>query len=438
MKRNKIGKHLVRVFETPSSEYSEWFGYYNYDPLSSDHTKLLCGRSSVDGVAPSKGMTIELGYYDIPSGIWHKIGKSDSWNWQQGAMLQWLPAEGGETSVVYNTSRNNRLVSVIYDINTGEEKEIDWPVYGITPDGRKSISLDLERSYWCRAYHYQSVVNPEKEGRIYGDDGIFEIDLTRNTRKRILSIQSIVECDASPDFSSKKHWLEHVMISPSGKRICFLHRFSSMDNVMDYGTRLCIADADGGNLQVIPGWNRFVWSHFGWNDDDSFSIYTVEDSLGKGLRGIKELLRTRPFPLSQLVKRIFYSSSVRLPYPLNRILTGRLCCYQYYSLDNDGRFSLSDRFIDRYLSIDGHPSFIHGKDVMLTDSYPDRNGYQRLLLYDIHKDRVTMLGEFYAALRNTPASCDLHPKLSGEGFVTVDTAYDGRHHMIVFRIANAL
>ena len=44
MKGYKLSKYVEKVFETSSSEYSEWFGYYNYDTLTSDHSKLLCKK----------------------------------------------------------------------------------------------------------------------------------------------------------------------------------------------------------------------------------------------------------------------------------------------------------------------------------------------------------------------------------------------------------
>ena len=104
------------------------------------------------------------------------------------------------------------------NLETREEHDIDWTIYGITPDGKKSIALEMERSRWCRAYHYKSVENYSQEGRIIDSDGIFEIDLISNQRKRIVSIHDVVAMDADSDFDNKKHWLEHVMISPQGRR----------------------------------------------------------------------------------------------------------------------------------------------------------------------------------------------------------------------------
>ena len=154
MKLKIINESLItQEFETNSSQ-SEWFGYYNYDPLCLDRSKILCNRSPIDAVAPKQGVSIDLGYYDVEKCEWHKIGQSDSWNWQQGSMMQWIPSNNSsETKIIYNFSSEGKLKSKIYELGTGNSKEIDWPIYGITPDGTKSIAIDLERSYWCRAYH---------------------------------------------------------------------------------------------------------------------------------------------------------------------------------------------------------------------------------------------------------------------------------------------
>ena len=91
----KICKYLVPIFETPPGTGS-WFGYYNYDTLNHDQSKMLSNRTQNDAKKIEKGMTIEVGYYDIPSREWHHIGESDSYNWPQGAMLQWMPGKRNE------------------------------------------------------------------------------------------------------------------------------------------------------------------------------------------------------------------------------------------------------------------------------------------------------------------------------------------------------
>lgn len=434
MTKVKLTEFVNKVFETESNEYSEWFGYYNYDTLNHNQGKMLCNRASFDGVIPKKGMSIQLGYYELATAKWIQIGESDSWNWQQGAMAQWLPGVGNENKVIYNCTRNNHNVATIYDINTGEEKFIDWAIYGITPDGRKSIALEMERSHWCRAYHYKSVANPEQEGRVIETDGIFEIDLIRNKRKRIISIQDIINTDKRPYFDDCKHWLEHIMISPTGKRFCFLHRFSPADNIFKYETRLLIADIDGLNLQVIPGWENCSWSHFGWKGDDEFVIYTQTPYRYAQNGGLGKLVRT-PWKFIPIAKYLFYGVTSRMPYQLSKIIHGKRHLYQHYVLGKEGLFHLNDNYEKSYLSIDGHPSFTNDGRYMITDSYPDKEQYQRLIVFDTVTKKGVIIARLFANYYRNPASCDLHPKLCKDNrYLVVDTAYDSKHHMILFEL----
>ncbi len=435
MKKIKLTKFVKLKFQTHESEYSEWFGYYNYDTLNSDCSKFLCNRAYIDGVAPKKEISIDIGYYDIDKNSWNKISSSDSWNWQQGSMAQWLPSKNGSEKVIFNDSRNNRLISKIVDIHTKQEQIIDWPIYGITPDGKKSLALEMERSRWCRAYHYKSVENRKQEGRIIESDGIFEIDLESNERKRIVAIQDVVSIDADADFEKKKHWLEHIMISPNGKRFCFLHRFSDIDNVLSYKTRLCIADINGDSLQVIPGWRTFNWTHFGWKSDGEFVIYTYTRPRYVGQAGFRQSLSTRPIDFGSVIRGFYCAFSSRMPYPINYVLNENRSFYQLYHVNDDGLFELVENWQKKYFTIDGHPSFTVDGRYMITDSYPDKNGYQRLIVFDTHTHKGLVVARIYAFYKGNPASCDLHPKLSKNGkYIVVDTAYDDKHHMLLLEL----
>lgn len=424
----KISRYLTQQFETPDYGLF-WFGYYNYDPLSGDKQRLLCGRAGKDGVAPKKGDVIDIGYFDIATRDWHKVGESDSWNWQQGAMEQWL----GDEEIIFNNSNGIHLFSEIHNVFSGEKRIVNWPIYGITPDYGKSIALNLERSYWCRAYHYQSVVNERLKGKVIEEDGIFSVDLRTGEKTRIISINDVICTGWTPEFENAQHWLEHIMISPSGSKFCFLHRFALSDNVYSYKTRLFIADIDGANLTIVGDWHKQDWSHFGWVNDDSFTVYSYEQYRRYEPRPFSQLLPKHPF---RALLKLYNGLTYRFfPYFVSRFLNGKRQYYQCYSLNGHGVYENRTNIETSFFNIDGHPSFTKDGKYMITDSYPDRKGYQRLIIYNTLTNKGIIVAMLYAGLKDTPASCDLHPKLNRDNsIVCVDTAYDGRHHMIVFEI----
>ena len=72
---------------------------------------------------------------------------------------------------------------------------------------------------------------------------------------------------------------------------------------------------------------------------------------------------------------------------------------------------------------------------MITDTYPDGRGYQHLIVYNLVNRKAIVVAKLFAALNKKAGSCDLHPKLCKDNnFLAVDTAYDGSHHMMLFRL----
>lgn len=442
MNKIKLTKYIKPVFHTPE-DISCWFGYYNYDALNYDQTKLLCGKTNNDSVIIEKGMTIEIGYFDIPSGKWHHIGDTDSYNWPQGAMAQWIPGKGNENKVIFNLSKNNHNIARIHDIISGQDQDIDWSIYGLTPDGMKSISLNMERQHWCRGYHYESVSNTKYDVNISDDDGIFEIDLNRNIRKRIIAIHDIIAIDKEKYFDKAKHWLEHIMVSRDGKYFCFLHRCTT-STLNDYETRLFIANIDGTNLQIVEGWRNNYWSHFGWNGNNDFVIYSYKgdyahqkanNSMYEEDTDSKQKSRYHKNNLTKrLIKKIWTCLPQYYRQEINIITKRQITCYQYYTIKN-GKIQLSSEWASHNFCIDGHPSFTQDNCYMITDTYPDQNQYQHLIIYNLGSKKSIIIAKLFAQLHNKPGSCDLHPKLcSNNKYLAVDTAYDGKHHMIIFEL----
>lgn len=438
MKTYKTSKYISKVFET-AGEHTEWGGYYNYDFLSADKTKLLCNRTNFDGRAISSDDIVEVGYYDTQNGSWHPLDKSDSFNWPQATMLQWIPGTDNK-EIIFNLSKDGRIISRIINIDSLESRDLCFPIYGITPDGKRSITLNLERSYWTPAYHYQSVINEECNVDVLEGDGIFSLDLNKNELVRIIDIKDVIAANHEPEFDGGVHWLEHIMISPSGTRFVFLHRFRLGRS--SRRTRMLIANIDGSDMQVIgdSAWKRQAWSHFAWSGDDAFVMYaripknqvvslatplnssSVSATSSARNRGLKAGLKN--------CIRAVHHKLFRTNYRQRRANT---MGYQFYSLKKDGRFTYDYITSEKLLQIDGHPTMLCNGKYMLTDTYSDDKSYRNLMVYNTETKKCLVLGRFYAAFWGTPASCDLHPKVSAdETSVVIDTAYCGVHKMMVF------
>ena len=82
-------------------------------------------------------------------------------------------------------------------------------------------------------------------------------------------------------------------------------------------------------------------------------------------------------------------------------------------------------------TFDGHQSpHPYDPDLWLTDSYPNRLGYQSL--YVIKGKRRRRIADFYAPLGMAFDKCDLHPRWSPQGdMVIVDTAYSGFRRTLI-------
>ena len=413
------------VFSTPET-FSHWFGYYNYSPIDLEGNRLLVHRVDFDARAITADDVAEVGFFDLKDGSWHSLGKTNAFNWQQGSMLQWLHGEQDGNEIIYNCTKNGKFIAKIFNINKNTDRDISWPIYGVTPDGKTSITLQFERNYWCRAYHYESIKNLEFDVRVAEDDGIFSVDLETNTVKKIVSIQNVINADFSPEFSSAKHWLEHIMINREGLRFSFYHRFTRGDNFI---TRILTANIDGTDLYVVDGWRESGWwSHMNWRFDDEFVAYgckrrksgeiydKVTNSLGKSGELLKKIYRKIIVP--SISKRVHHTIATN-------------SCYKVYK-DKQGQIG---EFSHGYLINDGHPSFTKDGKYMLTDTYADKKNYRRLLLFDVVKKKTYELGKFFSPYNNCSYRCDLHPRFSrDEKYIIIDSAHSGKHQMTVFEL----
>lgn len=382
-----LGKHLcalpssARVFSDPAKQV--FFGYFDISPISPDGRTLLACRAPAANATPhGPHPELEVGYYDVSAAgqEFHLLGRTSAWNWQQGCRLQWMP--DGQR-VLYNIFENGEFGSRIQNVATGAvERTLSQPVYGLAPDGKTALTLNFAHLHKMRpGYGYSQ--RPDLADR--GTDGLWLYDLERDTKTMLLSMETIRGLDPVAEMASEMegavHYLNHLDFSPDGSRICFIHLWLTAQNVR--GSRMLTCNADGSNLRPVTNEGRD--SHHCWRSDSEFLMFAKRRETG---------LR-----------------------------------YQLFDLDA-GRAEVVG---GDALREDGHPSFV-ARDLILSDTYPDRKRCQELFLFDMQRQEKRVLATFFSPARFTgELRCDLHPRVSGDGRrVCVDMIHDGRRAICLF------
>lgn len=406
-------------YESPPFHF---FGYYDRSPFNSSCTKVLAHRTTFDGRAIREDDQAEIGYFDITQNWeWHSLGYTRAFNWQQGAMLQWIGPDF-DTRIAWNDCIDGNLVSIVADLG-GERNVHPFPITQALPDGIRAISVNYDRHAFCRAYHYECSRKLEWNRPLTPGDGIYLRDWGRQTSRCIVETSRLA---AMVNVSSDTpHWLDHPILDPSGTHIAFFHRFGYGEN---FHTNLCHIGIDGSGLQVFKTSKQFT--HTAWKDSRRIiawgkSAGLIQTMAVKGYNFLPWLRRTVG-PVWRFAR--------------DQLLSASGCSKE--SLWGDG-YCLCDTFTGRVEALetagircDGHPTVAHNGTWLLCDSYPDKDGLQHLHLIDLERPKAYVLASFAAFTRAQESwRCDLHPRLSRDDtLICLDSAHRGERRLYVGQI----
>ena len=359
-----------------------FFGYYDKIPVNREgwiatHVTDLPTHCQPNPQTPLKIVLVSpaIKEYKI-------IGKSSSYNWQQGARLQWL----NDNLLMYNDFRQGSYKAVVYSVT--EDREIrmfDFPVqdaYGTS----YFLSVNYRRIMRLRPdYGYRNLsCLSDRELKDLEKDGIWRVDYTSGQTVLVHSLKGITDCNSKLCFTDSLHKVNHVMINKTGTGFIFIHRFYQGKRRYD---RLMYSDFKTLKVLVDDG----MVSHCCWiNDDTILGYWREKDKDG---------------------------------YYICEVTSGRITeCPEMSGLGVG----------------DGHPSCY--KDWIVFDSYPDKSRMQKLFLYDMKNAKVIPLLEVYQSPRfMNQTRCDLHPRFSQDGrFVFFDTVYTGKRQLCYVDVSSVL
>lgn len=322
-----------------------------------------------------------------------EVGVTAAWNFPQGARQQWVDSE----TIVHNRSSDRECVGVVTSLAAGTELVLEKPIYVVDRQRRTGWGLNFARLHRLGGYGYVGLADETAHSEAPGDDGLWEVDLQSGRASLRVSIEQVVGCRGLvATATGAHHYLTHVVPSPNGSRLAFLHRYWLADGGIH--TRLITCSASGNEIEC---WAEGFLSHFDWWDDEAVLIWG---------RPLSRLQATRSHPALSLpgVRQLATWSKPLL----RRLLRRRGGLTANYLIARAGD-SPPQTFANGVLTEDGHPSFRPtDRGCLLTDTYPDESGWRTLMLCDLHDPQVQRLGRFQQA-QVTPDTSNFEKAVEG-------------------------
>ena len=373
--------------DDPESEY--FFGYYDKSPWDATGRYMLCMRAKDTWSEPDPIGVAEILLFDSSDGYAFRIiATTHTWNVQQGCMAQWLGPDYS-SRIIYNDLRAGKYCSVILDVNTGSEKVLPTPVYTVSNDGKMALSLDFSRLHSLRlGYGYAALPEKTKGVALPDETCIWKMDIESGDVTPFLKYTDFAKFEARPEMleTGSVHKVNHLMLSPNGKRFMVLYRWFVGQRKY---TRLITCNVDGTDMYVLS--DDDMVSHCYWKNDDEIIAFERKKEFGPGFYLMKDKTQewTHIWP---------------------------------------------------QLSNDGHPSYCPtDNSLVVFDTYPSRSRIQEVKLgrdNDTEGSSVKTIAKVFSPFKyDNDTRCDLHPRWSRDGKkVCFDSVFEGHRGLYVVNV----
>lgn len=375
--RKSDGK-VIRV--TPDDEYEYLFGYYDKSPWDASGRYMLGLRVKDASRSAAPREKAEIVLIDTEEENQIKIlAKTKTWNVQQGAMLGWLGPDF-KTEIFYNDFRDGKFHGVIKNVETGAERILERPVYSVSNDGKVALSLDFARLHRLRpGYGYSNLEDETKGEKVPEGPCVWRIDLKTGKATPVLTYRALYDFKHRKDMEGAEHKVNHLMMSPDGKRFMVIHRWLKGGRKV---SRLLTCDIDGGDLYNLL--DEDMVSHCYWKNNKEILAYCRKN----GKNG-------------------------------------------YYLLKDK-----TEAFEQKWpwITTDGHPSYSPDKKLVVTDTYPNRKRLSTLRV--LSDDASFILTKVYSPFEyDNDVRCDLHPRWSRDGKkICFDGCFEGKRGIYVVEV----
>lgn len=363
-------------------DHEYFFGYYDKSPWDITDRYVLCLRANNtwSDVSPREKADILLIDTEKDENSQERVkvlAETNSWNVQQGCMLQWLGPDYS-SNILYNDYRNGKYISVILNIKTMNEKIIPAPVYTVSSDGKFALTLDFSRLYNLRpGYGYYNIPETTKDIPLPDTTAIWKVSLETGEVTELLKYTDFAEFQPRHEMKEKGtvHKVNHLMLSPNNKRFMVLYRWFNGERKY---TRLITCNIDGSDMYVLS--DDDMVSHCFWKDDTHIIAFENKKKNGTGYYLMKD--KTQEY----------------------------IHCWPE-------------------MTGDGHPSFSPDRKLVVTDTYPNRSRISSIKIMDgdVTKNEVNEVAKVFSPFKyDNDTRCDLHPRWNHVGNkISFDAVFEG-------------
>ena len=406
------------IVASTNKNFDHSVGYHDIKPFNAENENLiLLHRYPKNLINYNKKIKIDICLWDHKNDIMSELDETIAWSWEQGSRLQWL----NKNELIYNISDNLEIKSCVYNIHSKHKKKLNYPIYSYSPETKKFLYINYSRLWvlW-KSYGYFSNTSYNFENKS-DEDGVFLSDLNNNN-ELILSIKDAVNlCDLN-DLDTA-FFIAHPTFSPNGEKFVSLLRFfNSSGSLISY---LICTEIKSKKHRII---SRERVSHFEWINNDKIVVWS---------RNINKNLQS--FRTNKFLEKYFVSNVKKVLNLLSPNIKKNIISTHYHLIDvNNGNHKILDK---KNLIEDGHPQISTDEKYLITDTYPNENNFQKLLLYNIHKDQTLELGKFKSSshLKENQVKYDLHPRWSCSGkLISIDSSHEGSRQSYIINIEKIL
>lgn len=385
-----LGSARDRVRPITQGPQHHFFGYYDKSPWNASGRLVLAHQVDFNDRAPVANDAARIGVVNLVQGnVFQPLSVARCWNWQQGALPQWHPAEP-ERRFFHNDRRDGAFVGVLQDVDQGEVRVYERPIYAVAPDGRTAFSLNFARLQTHRpGYGYAGVEDPNADRLAPEGDGIARVDLDTGRAECLVSLAELAACDPLDSMSGAVHYVNHIQVSPGARHLAFFHIWRTGEK--SWRVRLYSMALDGSaRVRML---DTGAISHYDWLDDERLLVWAEHPNGGRHF----------------------------------------LLCDRR---DGSAKPIGADR-----LTEDGHCTFSPDRRWVLNDTYPDVHDMRTLMLYRWPDGPRLDLARLYSPKARWwgELRCDLHPRWRRDGrAVCVDSVHQGSRQMYVVDVEDLL